>query len=74
MRAVRISGTENYAEEAPELLKRYESICFADAHRLVMHLIPTAPSRASQHSDTRSSPSNRPKNFAAARCCCIHHR
>ena len=45
MRAVRISGTENYAEEAPELLKRYESITFADAHRLVMHLIPTAPSR-----------------------------
>jgi SAM-dependent methyltransferase len=45
MRAVRVSGTENYAEEAPELLKRYESISFADAHRLVMHLIPTAPSR-----------------------------
>src|SRR6516225_45349 len=45
MRAVRISGTENYAEEAPELLKRYESISFADAHRLVVQLIPTAPSR-----------------------------
>jgi len=45
MRTVRVSGTENYAEEAPELLKRYESITFADAHRLVMHLIPTAPSR-----------------------------
>ena len=45
MRAVRVSGTENYAEEAPELLERYESISFADAHRLVMHLIPTAPSR-----------------------------
>ena len=45
MRAVRVSGTENYAEEAPELLKRYESISFADAHRLVMHLIPTEPSR-----------------------------
>ena len=26
MKAVRISGTENYAEEAPELLKPYESI------------------------------------------------
>jgi ubiquinone/menaquinone biosynthesis C-methylase UbiE len=26
-------------------LKRYESISFADHHRLVMHLIPTAPSR-----------------------------
>ena len=45
MRAVRVSGTENYAKEAPELLKRYESISLADAHRLVMHLIPTAPSR-----------------------------
>jgi 2-polyprenyl-3-methyl-5-hydroxy-6-metoxy-1,4-benzoquinol methylase len=45
MRAVRVSGTENYADEAPELLKRYESISFADAHRLVIDLIPTAPSR-----------------------------
>jgi len=45
VRPVRVSGTENYPEEAPELLKRYESISFADAHRLVMHLIPTAPSR-----------------------------
>ena len=45
MRTVRVSGTENYADEAPELLKRYESISFADAHRLVTHLIPTAPSR-----------------------------
>jgi hypothetical protein len=45
MKAIRISGTENYAEEAPELLKRYESISFADHHRLVMHLIPTVPGR-----------------------------
>jgi len=45
MNPVRISGTENYAEEAPELLKRYESISFADHHRSVMHLIPTVPSR-----------------------------
>jgi len=45
VKAVRVSGTENYAEEAPELLKRYESISFADAHRAVMHLIPTEPSR-----------------------------
>jgi SAM-dependent methyltransferase len=43
VRAVLVSGTENYAEEAPELLKRYESISFADAHRAVMHLIPKAP-------------------------------
>src|SRR3954447_24274637 len=41
----RISGTENYAEEAPELLKRYESISFTDAHSPVLHLIPPAPCR-----------------------------
>ena len=45
MKPVRVSGTENYAEEAPELLKRYESISFADHHRSAMHLIPTAPGR-----------------------------
>jgi 2-polyprenyl-3-methyl-5-hydroxy-6-metoxy-1,4-benzoquinol methylase len=45
VKSVRISGTENYAEEAPELLKRYESISFADTHHSVMHLIPTEPCR-----------------------------
>jgi SAM-dependent methyltransferase len=45
MKVARISGTENYAEEAPELLKRYESITFADAHSPVLHLIPPAPCR-----------------------------
>ena len=45
MKAVRISGTEHYAEEAPELLKRYESVSFADHHRSVIHLIPTTPGR-----------------------------
>ena len=45
MKAVRVSGTENYAEEAPELLKRYERIPFADAQRSVMHLIPKQPCR-----------------------------
>ena len=45
VKSVRISGTENYAEEAPELLKRYESISFADTHRTVMHLIPKEPCR-----------------------------
>jgi SAM-dependent methyltransferase len=45
MKAVGVSGTENYPVEAPELLKRYESISFADAHALVLHLIPAAPSR-----------------------------
>jgi SAM-dependent methyltransferase len=45
MKVARISGTENYADEAPELLKRYESISFADAHAPVLHLIPPAPCR-----------------------------
>ena len=87
MRAVRVSGTENYAEEAPELLERYESISFADAHRLATHLIPTVPSRVLDIGsgtgrdaaallcwDTRWSQSNRQRNFATARCSCTHHR
>ena len=45
MKAVRVSGTENYSEEGPELLKRYESTSFADTHRAVMHLIPKEPCR-----------------------------
>jgi SAM-dependent methyltransferase len=45
MKAARISGTENYDVEAPELLKRHESISFADAHAPVLHLIPWAPCR-----------------------------
>jgi SAM-dependent methyltransferase len=39
-----VSGTEGYAEEAEELFKHYESFLAADAHRVVLHLIPTAPS------------------------------
>jgi SAM-dependent methyltransferase len=39
-----VSGTEGYAAEAEELFRRYESIPTADAHREVLHLIPTAPS------------------------------
>ena len=45
MKSVRISGTENYAEEAPELFKRYESVSFVDHHRSVVHLIPTVQGR-----------------------------
>jgi 2-polyprenyl-3-methyl-5-hydroxy-6-metoxy-1,4-benzoquinol methylase len=45
VKSVQISGTENYAEEAPALLKRYESISFAYTHRTVMHLIPKEPCR-----------------------------
>jgi SAM-dependent methyltransferase len=43
MKPVRVSGTEHYAEEAPDLLQRYESISFTDTHRSVMHLIPKSP-------------------------------
>ena len=46
MKTARISGTENYALEAPKLLKRYESISFAVAHAPVLHLIRPAPCRA----------------------------
>jgi hypothetical protein len=41
--AVRVSGTEGYAEEAEALFKQYESLPFADVQRHVWHLIPTAP-------------------------------
>jgi SAM-dependent methyltransferase len=43
VKTVRVSGTEHYAEEAPDLLKRYESISFAETHRSVTHLIPNEP-------------------------------
>jgi SAM-dependent methyltransferase len=46
MKAARVSGTEHYADEASELLKRYESISFADAQAPVLQLIPPAPGRA----------------------------
>jgi SAM-dependent methyltransferase len=45
MTSTRVSGTEGYADEAEELFKLYEGIPAADAHRAVLHLIPTAPSR-----------------------------
>jgi SAM-dependent methyltransferase len=38
-----VSGTEGYAEEADDLFQRYESVSFAELHRSVLHLIPTAP-------------------------------
>ena len=43
MTPAQVSGTEGYADEAEELFRRYESIPAADAHRAVLHLIPTAP-------------------------------
>ena len=44
MTAGLVSGTEGYADEAEELFKHYESFPAADAHRAVLHLIPTAAS------------------------------
>ena len=35
--------TAGYGEDADALVQRYESITFADVHRAVLHLIPTAP-------------------------------
>jgi SAM-dependent methyltransferase len=45
MTSTRVSGTEGYADEAEELFKLYENIPTAEAHRAVLHLIPTAPGR-----------------------------
>jgi SAM-dependent methyltransferase len=40
----RPSGTEGYGETADDRAKQYESITFADVHRHMMPLFPTAPS------------------------------
>ena len=42
---VPVSGTEGYAEEAEALVERYESLSFAENHKLILHLIPTAACR-----------------------------
>ncbi len=42
---MRASGTEGYGESADERAKQYESLAFADVHRDIIHLFPTAPSR-----------------------------
>jgi 2-polyprenyl-3-methyl-5-hydroxy-6-metoxy-1,4-benzoquinol methylase len=39
------SGTEGYAEEVETLVQNWETISFADHHRPVLHLLPTAPCR-----------------------------
>lgn len=41
--SVRVSGTEGYAEAAQELLENWKNISFAEHHRSVLHLIPSAP-------------------------------
>jgi SAM-dependent methyltransferase len=41
----RPSGTEGYGETADSLVTRYEGLAFADVHRDILHLFPSAPSR-----------------------------
>ena len=38
-------SNQGYAEEAPRLLRQYESFSFEDAHRAVSHLFPPPPAR-----------------------------
>jgi len=38
-----VPGTDGYAVDAQELIKRYESVSFGDKHGTVLHLIPAAP-------------------------------
>jgi 2-polyprenyl-3-methyl-5-hydroxy-6-metoxy-1,4-benzoquinol methylase len=41
-----IRGTQGYAENAAELIERYESLSFVYKHEAVLHLIPSAPTKA----------------------------
>lgn len=43
MTPTQVSGTEGYSDAVEELFRRYESIPATDAHRAVLHLIPTGP-------------------------------
>ena len=38
-----VRGTEGYADDAPDLVTRFESFSFVDVHRPVLHLIPNVP-------------------------------
>jgi SAM-dependent methyltransferase len=40
-----VSGTEGYANEAPELFRHYESISAAELHVPISHLIPKQPGK-----------------------------
>ena len=40
-----IRGTQGYAEQADELVARYEAIAFTDKHQVVLHVLPAAPAR-----------------------------
>jgi SAM-dependent methyltransferase len=41
-----IRGTRGYAENAAELIERYESLSFDQKHEEVLHLIPSVPTKA----------------------------
>lgn len=38
-----VSGTQGYAEQAAELLIRYESVSFAEKYKSELHLLPSSP-------------------------------
>lgn len=42
---VTIPGTEGYAEQANELVERYEAVAFADKYPTLLHLLPGKPGR-----------------------------
>ena len=41
-----VPGTAGYAEQAPDLLRRYEEHGLADVHYQTIHLFPTPPAAA----------------------------
>ena len=41
-----IRGTQGYAEQANELVERYEAIDFTHKHQTILHLLPAIPARA----------------------------
>src|ERR1700716_3400918 len=43
--SVQVGGRKGWPAEPEDLCRRYEGPPAADAHRAVLHLIPTAPSR-----------------------------
>jgi len=40
-----VPGAQGYAEEAAQLVSRYEAVPFSVKHRAVLHLLPPAPSK-----------------------------
>ena len=38
-----VLGTQGYAEQAGDLVRRYEAVSFIDKHQAVLHLLPKAP-------------------------------